>query len=214
MTVESRPWLAPEATALHPGGQGSVVAFRHRITVEEYRRIVDSGAFGPEARVELLEGVMIDKMTKPPPHNLTCDLVQHVLSAPLPPGYFLSMGTSMTIEDRQGEPEPDAWVLRGAIRDYTGRGRTPADCALVIEVADTSYELDRHQKLLAYAASGIPVYWLIDLNRRRIEVFSHPSGQGDEAFYAQSRIHTEDEEVPVVLDGREHAVIPARELLP
>ncbi len=214
MPVETRPWLAAETPALHPEGQGSLMDFRHRITVEEYHRIVDSGAIGPEPHVELLEGVIIDKMTKNPPHNLTCDLVQHLFSALLPPGYFLSMGTSMTIEDRQGEPEPDAWVLRGEIRDYTGRRRTPADSALVIEVADTSYELDRYQKSFTYAASGIPVYWLIDLNRRRIEVFSHPGGQGAEAHYAQSRIHAENEEVPVVLDGREHAVVPARELLP
>lgn len=187
---------------------------RHRITVEEYHRILEANALGIEPRVELLEGVIVEKMTKNPPHNLACDLVQHILSALLPRGYFLSMGTPMTIEEHQGEPEPDAWVLRGERRDYAARRRTPADAALVIEVADTSYGYARFQKALTYAASGIPTYWIVDLNHRRLEVHSDPGGEGAEAYYAQTRIHGEEEAVPLVLDGRPVGSLVVREILP
>ncbi|MFO0891367.1 MAG: Uma2 family endonuclease [Isosphaeraceae bacterium] len=215
MAIVTPPAEIQELTGPKPeGGRSRLMDFHHRITVDEYHQILESGALGPEPRVELLEGVILDKMTKNPPHNLACDLLQHQLSALIPPGFFLSMATSMTIEDRQGEPEPDAWILRGAPRDYAGRRRTPTDSPLVIEVADTSYELDRHQKLTTYAASGIPIYWLIDLNRRRIEVHGQPGGQGSEAYYAQTRIYAEEEHVPLVLDGKEHATIAVRELLP
>jgi Uma2 family endonuclease len=195
---------------------GSLLDLRHRITVQEFHRIVEAGVFGPEPRVELLEGIIVEKMSKNPPHILATDLIQHLMNRLLPPGLFVSMGNPVTIEERDSEPEPDASVLRGQIRDYTGRTRTPSDAALVIEVADTSYAYDRHQKSITYAASGVPVYWILDLNRRRLEVHTVPVGQKAEspAYYSQSRIYGQDEEVPIVLDGREIARFAVREILP
>ena len=58
---------------------GSLLDFRHRITVEEYHRMAEAGIFGPEPRLELLEGVLIDKMTKNPPHVLATDLLDEFL---------------------------------------------------------------------------------------------------------------------------------------
>ena len=92
------------------------------------------------------------------------------------------MGNPVTIEDRDGEPEPDAMVFRGSIRDYAGRQRTPAEAALLAEVSDTSYDYDRYAKWVTYAAARVPVYWIIDLNRRQLEVHTEPTGQGEAAF--------------------------------
>ncbi len=141
-----------------PRTQGRLFDFRHRITVEEYHRMIDAGVFGPEPRVELLEGVIVEKMTKKPPHVLATDLLDELLHHLLPrgSGYAISMGNPVTIEDRDGEPEPDAMVMRGRLRDYTGRRRTPADAALVIEVSQTSYHYDRYDKWVTYAAAVFP----------------------------------------------------------
>jgi Uma2 family endonuclease len=197
-----------------PITKGSLLDVRHRITVEEYHRIIEGGTFGPEPRVELLEGVIVDKMTKNPPHNLACDLVQHLMSGLLPAGYFASMSTSMTIEDRDAEPEPDAMILRGSPRDYAGRRRTPADAALMIEVSDTSYHYDRFVKWVTYAAARVPIYWTVDLNRGRLEIHSEPAGQGDAAYYTHTQSLGPDDEVVLVLDGREVARFAVREILP
>ena len=77
--------------------------------------MLDAGVFGPEPKVELLEGVIVDKMTKKPPHVLATDLLEAFLHEHLPrgSGYFISMGNPVTIEDRDGEPEPDVTILRG-----------------------------------------------------------------------------------------------------
>jgi len=93
-----------------PRTKGSLFDFRHRITVEEYHRMIEAGTFGPELQVELLEGVIVDKMTKKPPHVLATDLLDELLHQLLPrgSGYCISMGNPVTIEDRDGEPEPDA----------------------------------------------------------------------------------------------------------
>jgi len=44
----------------------------------------------------------------------------------------------------------------------------------VCEVAESSLGYDRGAKAVAYAASGIPEYWIIDLDTRTIEVRSDP----------------------------------------
>ena len=195
---------------------GSLLEFRHRITVEEYHRMVDVGVFGPEPRLELLEGVLIDKMTKNPPHIVATDLLEELLHHLLPrgSGYCITMGNPVTIEDRDSEPEPDAMILRGNLRDDAGRRRTPADAALVIEVAHASYAYDRFSKWVTYAGARVPIYWIVDLGRRRLEIHSEPAGQGETAYYGLTQILGQDDEVALVLDGREIARFAVREILP
>lgn len=202
------------ATDTQAPERASLLDVRHRVTVAEYRRMAEAGVLGPEPRVELLEGVLVEKMTKNPPHVIATDLIEDLLHRVVPAGFHVTMGNPLTIEESDSEPEPDAMVVRGQIRDYIGRRRTPADAALVIEVADTSYGLDRGQKWLTYAAAGVPVYWIVDLNRNRVEVHTEPAGIGEEARFAATRLYTGDERVPLVLDGREVARFAAREVLP
>jgi Uma2 family endonuclease len=189
---------------------------RHRITVAEYHRMADAGTFGPESRVELLEGIIVDKMTKKTPHVHATDLLEDLLHHLLPRGsdYFASMGNPVTIEERDGEPEPDAMVVRGSLKNYAGHRRTPADLALVIEVSDTSYQIDRFVKWVTYAAARIPIYWIVDLNRSRLEVHSEPMGAGEAAVYTRSQIVGPDDEVSLILGSREIARFAAREILP
>ncbi len=217
MATATQPVPAIETSSpVQEQSSGSLLDFRHRITVEEYHRMAEAGVFGPEPRLELLEGVLIDKMTKNPPHILATDLLEELLHRLLPrgSGYCISMGNPVTIEDRDGEPEPDAMILRGNLRDYTGRRRAPADVALVIEVASTSYAFDRSSKWVAYAVARMPIYWIVDIGRRRLEIHSEPAGQGETAYYGLTQILGQDDEVALVLDGREIARFAVREILP
>jgi Uma2 family endonuclease len=199
-----------------PSTKNVLFDVRHRITVAEYHRMADADAFGPEARVELLEGVIVDKMTKKTPHVHATDLSEDLLHHYLPRGssYFASMGNPVTIEERDGEPEPDAMVVRGSLNEFAGRRRTPADLALVIEVSDTSYQIDRFVKWVTYAAARIPIYWIVDLNRGRLEVHTEPKGKGETAEYTHTQILGPDDEVSLILDGREVTRFPASEILP
>ena len=71
----------------------------------------------------------------------------------------------------------------GEPHDYERRHPAGADALLVVEVARTSQALDR-RKARIFAAAGVPVYWLVDVVKRRLEVFSHPSESG---AFAQRR---------------------------
>jgi Uma2 family endonuclease len=208
--------IEPAQLESQPTPSSLLLEMRHRITVEEYHRMLDSGIFGPEPKVELLEGVIVEKMTKKPPHIIATDLLEDLLHHLLPRGcgYFITMGNPVTIEDRDGEPEPDAGVYRGSIRDVASRPRTPADAALLVEVSDTSYNYDRYTKWVTYAAARVPVYWIVDLNRRQLEVHTEPTGEGEAALYARTQTFGPDDEVPLILDGREVGRFPVREILP
>jgi Uma2 family endonuclease len=99
-------------------------------------------------------------------------------------------------------------LVRGRRQDYTKAFPTTADVPLVIEISDSTLAEDR-ALAPTYAREGIPFYWLIDLNSRRVEVYEGPGAAG----YARLTIYTEDEAVPVVVDGREVGRIVARELM-
>ncbi len=60
----------------------------------------------------------------------------------------------------------------------------------------------------------MPIYWIVDLGRQRLEIHSEPAGQGKTAYFGLTQILGQDDEVALVLDGREIARFPVREILP
>ena len=81
-------------------------------------------------------------------------------------------------------------------------------------MADTSYSIDRGKKWQKYASSRIPAYWIVNLPHRQIEVYTAPSGRGKSAEYRDVTIYGEDDEVPLVIEGRELGRIKVRDVLP
>ena len=109
---------------------------------------------------------------------------------------------------------PDASVIRGDRRDYLGGHPAPRDVALIGEVADSSLAYDRGIKKRIYARSAIPVYWIVNLEDRCIEVYTDPTGPADEPDYRQRQIYGENDWVPVLLDGKEIGKLEVKALLP
>jgi hypothetical protein len=85
---------------------------------------------------------------------------------------------------------------------------------LIVEVADSSLPMDAGEVLETYAANAIPIYWIVNIPRRRIEVYSEPSGPAESPTYRASRLYLLGEEVPVVLDGREGGRVAVDAILP
>jgi Uma2 family endonuclease len=184
-----------------------------RFSVAEYRRMIDSGILTEEDRVELLEGWIVPRMTRSPSHAAVVSLLHNCVLGPrLPRGWSYRAHSAITTPD--SEPEPDLAVVRGTARDYLKRHPGPEDIALVIEVADTSIRRDRTIKARLYARAGIPHYWIVNLPRARVEVYSEPSGPADEPTYGQRRNYGKTRTLPLTLNGVAVAQIPVRELLP
>lgn len=182
-----------------------------RLSVPQYHQMIQSGILTDDDPVELLEGWLVTKMPKNPPHRLATQLLREALAQSVPPGWFVDAQEPITTAD--SEPEPDVMVVRGVRRDYRDRHPGPGDIGVIVEVADTTLQRDRGVKLRLYAAAGIPIYWIVNLSERRLEVYSEPSGPTETPQYARRQDYMPDATVMLVLDGAPAGEIAVAEVL-
>jgi Uma2 family endonuclease len=183
-----------------------------RLTVEQYHAMVRNGILGEDDPVELLNGWLVTKMTKSTFHRAATKLVSVALEKTIPAGWYVDSQNPITLAT--SEPEPDAVVVRGSTLQYLDRHPGPDALALVVEVADASLRRDRSLKRVDYADAGIPVYWIVNLAERRVEVYTEPYGKGRRASYRQQRDYGVEVELCVVIVGREVGRVPVRDMLP
>ena len=186
----------------------------YRLTVRQFETMIDAGVFPEGAHVELLGGLLVDQMTKNPPHDFAVTRLDSRLRAMLLPAAWHVREEKATMLGRRWRPEPDLAVVRGSDDLYRNRFPRAADVGLLIEVSDTSYAADRGAKWRRYAAVGIPVYWIVNLDKRVVEVYGSPAGRGKLAKYRDVATFGKDDEVPVVIDGREVGRIVVKDILP
>ena len=172
-----------------------------------------AGIFRDASHVELLGGILVQKMTKDPAHNFSVGEVSTLPSALLTPRWVVRNEKSIDLA-RRWQPEPDAIVLVGPSRRYEAAYATPADVALLVEVADSSYARDRGIKWRKYAEAGMSTYWIINLAQRQVEVYREPAGTGVDAAYKGVDVYGEGTAVPVNVGGEEVGQVNVADLLP
>jgi len=182
------------------------------LTVEQYHAMIRSGALISGDPIELLEGWLVNKMIKNPPHRVAVRKCRMALEGLLPAQWSLDIQEPITTTD--SEPEPDISVTRGDTTTLLDRHPGPDEVGLLVEVADTSLDRDRTWKKRIYAAAAIPAYWIVNLVERQVEVFTEPSGPGDRPDYETRQVFLPGDQVPVVLDGKEVGRIAVDDLLP
>lgn len=183
-----------------------------RLSVEQYHQMGRAGILAPASRVELLEGWLVPQMMKNPAHRIATEAVRCQLERLLPAGWHVNSQEPITLS--ASEPEPDVTVLRGDLRDYPDRHPGPGDVAIVVEVADTSLHADRDLKHRIYARDGIPVYWIVNLPDRRVEVCADPAASADPPVYRRRNEYAPGEHVPVIVAGSVIGAVAVAELLP
>lgn len=154
-----------------------------------YDRLVEAGIFGPEDRVELLDGLLVVREPQGGRHATVVTLVRAALEKAFGRAYYVREEKPIALDERS-EPEPDVVVVPGRPRDYLDGH--PSRPVLVVEVADTSLALDRLRKGGLYARAGIADYWVVNLVDEVLEVYREPvrapSGPGDWK-YGSVRLH-------------------------
>lgn len=149
---------------------------RHRFNVEEFNRLADAGLFDVEQRLELVDGEVYEMSAAKPPHASTVDRLNWHLTRKLPDGFGVRVQGPVVVGE-ESQPEPDYTVVRVPTDALGDRHPASEDILLVVEVAVTSYLHDHRTKRAVYAAHGIHDYWIVDVRKRRIEVFSEPVGE-------------------------------------
>lgn len=217
--IDPREVVLADGLLIDERGRGEGPSERlFRLTLADYERLAALELLEEAGqRVELIDGLLVFKLTKDSPHVLATKLVVEALRALIPPGWHVAKEDPVAhpagLSGRPSMPEPDAVVLRGGIRDYARRRPVPADVSLVVEVADSALRSDR-VKLARYAWSGIPVAWLVNLNDRTLEVHTNPSGPAASPVYQVITTYRAADEVPVTVDGRKVGQVVVAELLP
>jgi len=184
----------------------------YRIDVDEYETLAATGAL-KDPRVELVNGYLVRKMTKKPPHVFSCDAVREALTLILPAGWWLREEKPVRIPDYD-EPEPDISIARGSRADYLDRHPGPGDLALVVEVAESSLPRDRKHKRDAFRRAEVPQYWIVNLVSRVVEVSAGTKPIGQAPVFASVRKYKEGQSIPVVIGGVELGRIRVSDLLP
>jgi len=181
----------------------------YRFTVDEFERIADSL---DDDQVELIDGYVLGRGEMKPSHVLATELLKVRIQPMLPSDRFVREDKPVRIPDFD-EPRPNIAIVRGDPRVYAHRRPGPQDVSLLVEVSDSTLSRDRGEKWVNYARSGIPVYWIVNLVDRQVEVYTDPTaiGYGSRVVYAHL---LGAPNVPVVIDGVEVGQIAAADILP
>jgi Uma2 family endonuclease len=147
--------------------------------------MIAAGILTSDDPVELLDGWLVQKMAKNPPHRITTRLIREALESIIPDGWYVETQEPITLAD--SEPEPDVAVIRGDTRDYLDRHPGASEVALVVEVADSTLERDRSLKQQIYARAGISTYWIVNLVNFQLEIYTQPKSDGYQSQMILSR---------------------------
>lgn len=144
----------------------------HRWTREEYERMAAEGLFAPDARVELIDGIVYNMSPQKGPHTTCLHLALRILTFLFPDAYVRVQSPLALTAD--SEPEPDLAVVQGTVEDYAVDHPTTA--LFVVEVADSSLAHDKNRKIPLYARCGIPEAWLLNVPAKTLEIHRDPRG--------------------------------------
>lgn len=177
-----------------------------QINARTYRRMAAAGDFG-DAKVELLGGALTI-MTTGPVHDYVVTTLRDLLTDRLGRDAWTVREEKPLRLGRFWRPLPDVVVVRGHRSAHAHRTPGRHDTALIVEVADTSYAVDAGRKLRRYLACGIPAYWIVDVNRRQVEVRDMRSPDGS----PRAKTYPEGTAVPLTLDGRDRGTVAVADL--
>lgn len=185
----------------------------YRLSVRQYHDMLRQGILPDNDKVELIEGVLVQKMGRNPPHRFASQALRDLLPRLLPSGWFVDDQEEIITADSAAEP--DIGIFRGTRRSFAEQGRHPGpeDTALVMEVSDTTLAYDASTKKRVYARARIPEYWIVNLVDRRIEVYTEPSGPGEEPTYQHRQDYGSGATGPLRLDGCEVGHIAGDDLI-
>ncbi len=158
----------------------TVLAPRHLITAVEFDRMAEADVFAPGARLELIEGEIVEMSPIGLQHAVVVRRLINLLTRMLGEDEALVDAQNPIVLGDLSEPQPDIALFKSRADFYADAHPRPEDVLLLIEVADTSLAYDREVKLPIYARARIPEVWIADLKGSTVEVHRDPGPTGFE----------------------------------
>lgn len=175
-------------------GSGDLPIPLRRFTVEEYHRLGQSGVLGPEDRVELLEGWIVEKKNLRPAHGFAVTVLNEWFVKKISSDEVCRCQLPVTLA--RSEPEPSLAIVSGHHSAFRTRHPSGPECRLLVEVADTSVDRNRTKSLI-YAAAGVRECRVVNLVVQQIERLTCPQPKG----YQETRTYTANQTIELELEG-------------
>jgi Uma2 family endonuclease len=156
------------------------MAVRHAFTVQEWHHMGKTGLFGEDARMELLDGEVIEMAPIGSRHAGCVKYLARALIVAAGDRAVVAIQDPVVLDNRS-EPQPDLAVLAPRSDGYRESHPTPPEIILLIEVSDTTLAFDRDVKAASYGRAGVPECWIVDLAGDQVLVLRSPGpgGYGD-----------------------------------
>jgi Uma2 family endonuclease len=149
---------------------------RYKFTVNEYLSLFEKGVLSRDIKTELINGEIIQLSPEGYRHYKTRQLIQHFLQGVF--GWQDVFPGGSVITGINDMPEPDLFVTKSA--DVHGNYLEASQLYLVVEVGDSTARKDLVNdgkgRLAKYAAAGVDVAWVVDVQDKAIHEFTQPSG--------------------------------------
>ena len=139
--------------------------------------MAEVGVIARGARVELLDGQLVDMMPIGPFHSGVVTRLINLFSKLSEDRWTVFCQNPVRL-DRHSEPQPDLMLVKNRADSYTRNHPVPEDVFLLVEVADSSLDFDQSDKLPAYGKAGIPEVWIVNLPERHVEIYREPHFTG------------------------------------
>jgi len=162
-------------------------------------------------RLELLDGLLVVGESQGSSHAAVVMHVGRVLTAVFGAGWHVRLRAPLALDD-ESEPEPDVAIVRGVPFDYFDAH--PSTAALIVEVADSSLQLDRRFKTGLYARASLQEYWIVNLVDEVLEVHRDSQPAPDAEFAVYRDIVRLQRAATVTPLAAPQARIPVADLLP
>ena len=156
--------------------------------------MAETGVLPPDARVELLDGKVIDMSPIGPFHGGLVKRLSRIFNLKAKGRWIVSTQDPLRLDD-QSEPEPDVMLLKPAADDYTSRHPQPDDVFLLIEVSDSTLDYDREEKLPVYGRAGVAEVWIVNLQDATLEIHRDPHFAG---YASKTILQPGDQAKPLV----------------
>ncbi len=140
-------------------------------TVHDYHRMVGAGILSEDDRVELIRGEVLAMSPIGPRHSAAVLRATQALVRIAGDRAIVGVQGSVRL-DEYDELQPDIYLLRPKDDFYASGHAGPADIFLIIEMADSSLDYDRTIKLGLYAETGVPEYWVADIQSECLLAYS------------------------------------------
>ena len=147
------------------------------VSVKRFQDMVAAGVWRDDERIELIDGEIIDMAPIGGAHAWGVTQAAELVRARASDRAHVWVQLPIVVSDRS-QPQPDLALIRRRPGGYGKVLPASEDVLLVVEVSDTTLDYDRGVKMRLYGASGIPEYWIIDLQNERLEVYRDPGPSG------------------------------------